>query len=156
VSFAERVAAYQAATKAFEDQVAALDHLKLDAKHPEGWSPRQVIHHLADSEAQSYARLRRLVAEPAGSIIHGYDEGAWAASPALGYETDPVETSLAVFSAVRAGTFNVLQHLTEADLTRYAEHSERGRFTLDDWLRIYSKHPLDHGEQLAKALRGEL
>jgi hypothetical protein len=61
-----------------------------------------------------------------------------------------------VFSAVRAGTFNVLQHLTEADLTRYAEHSERGRFTLDDWLRIYSKHPLDHGEQLAKALRGEL
>ena len=115
-----------------------------------------MIHHLADSEAQSYARLRRLVAEPAGSIIHGYDEGAWATSPALGYETDPVETSLAVFSAVRAGTFNVLQHLTEADLARYGEHTERGRFTLDDWLRIYSKHPLDHGEQLAKALRGEL
>lgn len=156
VSFAERIAAYAAATKSFEEQVAALDRLKLDAKHPEGWSPRQVIHHLADSEVQSYARLRRLVAEPAGSIIQGYDEGAWASSPALGYETDPVETSLAVFSAVRAGTFNVLQHLTEADLARYAEHSERGRFTLDDWLRIYSKHPLDHGEQLAKALRGEL
>lgn len=156
VSFAERIAAYAAATKSFEEQVAALDRLKLDAKHPEGWSPRQVIHHLADSEVQSYARLRRLVAEPAGSIIQGYDEGAWASSPALGYETDPVETSLAVFSAVRAGTFNVLQHLTEADLARYAEHSERGRFTLDDWLRIYSKHPLDHGEQMAKALRGEL
>ena len=155
MSFTERIAAYQAATKSFEDQVAALDQLKLDAKHPEGWSPRQVIHHLADSEAQSYARLRRLVAEPAGSIIQGYDEGAWAASPALGYETDPIETPLAVFSAVRAGSFNVLQHLTEADLERYAEHSERGRFTLDDWLRIYSKHPLDHGEQLAKALRGE-
>jgi hypothetical protein len=115
-----------------------------------------VIHHLADSEAQSYARLRRLVAEPAGSIIQGYDEGAWASSPALGYETDPIETSLAVFSAVRAGTLNVLQHLTEADLARYGEHTERGRITLDDWLRIYSKHPLDHGEQLAKALRGEL
>jgi hypothetical protein len=155
VSFAHRIAEYRAATNAFEEQVAALDQLKLDAKHPEGWSPRQVIHHLADSEAQSYARLRRLVAEPAGSIIQGYDEGAWAASPALGYETDPIETPLAVFSAVRAGTFNVLQHLTEADLARYAEHSERGRFTLDDWLRIYSKHPLDHGEQLAKALRGE-
>jgi hypothetical protein len=155
VSFVERIAAYQAATKAFEDQVAALDRLKLDAKHPEGWSPRQVIHHLADSEAHSYARLRRLVAEPAGSIIQGYDEGAWATSPALGYETDPIETSLAVFSAVRAGTHNVLQHLAEADLARYGEHSERGRFTLDDWLRIYSKHPTEHGEQLAKALRGE-
>jgi len=155
VSFADRIAEYRAATNAFEEQVAALDQLKLDAKHPEGWSPRQVIHHLADSEAQSYARLRRLVAEPAGSNIQGYDEWAWAARPALGYETDPIETPLAVFSAVRAGSFNVLQHLTEADLARYAEHSERGRFTLDDWLRIYSKHPLDHGEQLAKALRGE-
>jgi uroporphyrinogen-III synthase len=75
MNFAERIAAYEAATKSFEEQVAALDRLKLDVKHPEGWSPRQVIHHLADSEAQSYARLRRLVAEPAGSIIQGYDEG---------------------------------------------------------------------------------
>ena len=156
MSLAERIAAYEAATHAFEEQVAKLDRLKLDAKHPEGWSPRQVIHHLADSEAQSYARLRRLVAEPVGSVIQGYDEGAWATSPALGYETDPIETSLAIFSAVRAGTYNVLQHLTEADLERYGEHSERGQFTIDDWLRIYSKHPTEHGEQLAKALRGEL
>lgn len=155
MSLAARIAAYQAATKAFEDHVAALDRLKLDAKHPDGWSSRQVIHHLADSEAQSYARLRRLVAEPAGSTIQAYDEGAWASSPALGYETDPIETSIAVFSAVRAGSFNVLQHLTEADLARYAEHTERGRFTLDEWLQIYTAHPREHLEQALKALRGE-
>jgi hypothetical protein len=112
VSLAERVAAYAAATRAFEAQVSGLDRSKLDAKHSEGWSPRQVIHHLADSEAQSYARLRRLVAEPEGSIIQGYDEGAWAAHPALGYESDPIETPLAVFSAVRSGSLAVLQHLT--------------------------------------------
>lgn len=155
MSLAARVAAYAAATRAFEEQAAALDQAALDAKHPEGWSPRQVIHHLADSEAQSYARLRRLVAEPEGSIIQGYDEGAWAAHPALGYERDPIEASLAVFSAVRAGSLAVLQHLTDADLARYGEHSERGKFTIDDWLRIYAKHPADHGEQLVKALRGE-
>ena len=148
-------AAYAAATRAFEEQVSALDRSKLDVKHPEGWSPRQVIHHLADSEAQSYARLRRLVAEPEGSIIQGYDEGAWAAHPALGYESDPIETPLAVFSAVRAGSLAVLPHLTDADLARYGEHSERGKFTIDDWLRVYAKHPADHGDQLAKALRGE-
>ena len=155
MSIAERVAAYAAATRAFEEQVSGLDHAKLDVKHPEGWSPRQVIHHLADSEAQSYARLRRLVAEPEGSIIQGYDEGAWAANPALGYEADPIEPPLAVFSAVRAGSLAVLQHLTNADLARYGEHSERGRFTIDDWLRVYAKHPTEHGGQLAKALRGE-
>jgi len=80
---APRVAAYESATRALLEQAAALDPTKLDLKHPDGWSPRQAIHHLADSEAQSYARLRRLVAEPLGSIIQGYDEGLWAAHPAL-------------------------------------------------------------------------
>ena len=155
MTLAEQVAAYEAATRAFLEHAAALDRTKLDAKHPEGWSPRQVIHHLADSEAQSYARLRRIVAEPLGSIIQGYDEGAWAASPALGYESDPIETPLAVFAAVRAGSLAVLHHLSDADLERYGDHSERGKFTIADWLKVYSRHPLDHGEQMAKALRGE-
>ncbi|RLT24375.1 MAG: hypothetical protein DWI51_01315 [Chloroflexi bacterium] len=155
MTLAEQVAAYEAATRAFLEQAAALDRTKLDAKHPEGWSPRQVIHHLADSEAQSYARLRRIVAEPLGSIIQGYDEGAWAASPALGYESDPIETPLAVFAAVRAGSLAVLRHLSDVDLERYGDHSERGKFTIADWLQVYSRHPLEHGEQMAKALRGE-
>ncbi len=152
---APRVAAYESATRTFLEQAAALDPATLDLKHPEGWSPRQVIHHVADSEAQSYARLRRLVAEPLGSIIQGYDEGLWAAHPALGYERDPIDTSLAVFAAVRAGSLAVLQHLEDEDLARYGEHTERGRYTIADWLAGYSKHPLEHGEQIAKALRGE-
>ena len=152
----DRAAAYKKSTDEFLDLVASLTPSDLDKRDSEGWTPRQVIHHMADSEAQSYARLRRLVAEPAGSIIQGYDEGAWAVSPALGYETDPIETPLAVFSAVRAGSLAVLQHLENKDLARYGEHTERGRFTIADWLAGYTKHPLDHGEQLAKALRGEL
>ena len=146
---------YEAATRAFERQVAELSAAQLDQRHPEGWSPRQVIHHLADSEAQSYARLRRLVAEPAGSIIQGYDEAAWATARALGYEHDPIDVPLAVFSAVRAGSLAVLRNLTDADLARHGMHSERGRITVEDWLAIYTRHPREHGEQLAKALRGE-
>ena len=155
MTLAAQIAAYESATRAFLELAAALDRSKLDAKHPEGWSPRQVIHHLADSEAQSYARLRRIVAEPLGSVIQGYDEGAWAAHPALGYESDPIETPLAVFAAVRAGSLAVLRHLSEEDLARYGEHSERGKFTIGDWLAVYARHPLDHGEQMQKALRGE-
>jgi len=155
MTITEKVAAYEAATRAFIEQVASLDRTKLNSKHPESWSPRQVIHHLADSEAQSYARLRRLVAEPIGSIIQGYDEAAWAVSPALGYEHDPIDVPLAIFTAVRAGSLAVLRHLTEPDLARYGEHSERGAFSIADWLQVYSKHPTEHGEQLAKALRGE-
>jgi hypothetical protein len=68
---------YKIATKEFLDLVEKLSEKDLDKTDAEGWSPRQVIHHMADSEAQSYARLRRLIAEP-GTTIQGYDEGKWA------------------------------------------------------------------------------
>ena len=48
--------------------------------------------------------LRRLLAEPAGSLIQGYDEAAWARCHALGYEELPVENSLRVIAAVRAAS----------------------------------------------------
>lgn len=43
----------------------------------EGWSPRMVVHHLADSESNSYLRLRKLLAEDR-PIVHGYDEAEYA------------------------------------------------------------------------------
>ncbi len=84
-------------------------------RHVEGgWSARQVIHHLADSEAQSYARLCVVSSpNPAGSLIQGYDEAAWAQSDELGYQELPVEHSLAVFRAVRAASLDVLRRLGE-------------------------------------------
>ena len=54
--------------------VAAAQPDQLDRHVEGGWSARQVIHHVADSETQSGIRLRRLLAEPAGSLIQGYDE----------------------------------------------------------------------------------
>jgi hypothetical protein len=41
---------------------------------------------IADSEAQSYARIRRLLAEPLGSVLQGYGEAAWANNATFGYE----------------------------------------------------------------------
>ncbi|HEX7405620.1 MAG TPA: DinB family protein [Candidatus Nanopelagicaceae bacterium] len=143
---------YEESTKYFAECVKALSDADLDKSKPDGWSPRQVIHHLADSEAQSYARLRRLVAEPVGSSLQGYDESAWAQNKALGYKELPIENSLAVYLSVRAGSLDILKRLTLADLDRYGEHSERGKFTIHDWIRIYSKHPRDHAGQIVEAL----
>lgn len=145
---------YRTSTQTFLDAASRITPENIDTHHPEGWSARQVVHHMADSEAQSYARLRRLLAEP-GSTIQGYDEDAWSRSPKLGYETLPIEHSLAVFEAVRAASADLLERLEPSDLDLHGEHTERGRFTVTDWVRIYSKHPADHAEQLVKALRGE-
>jgi len=104
MSIKEIAAAYRQSTEAFEKLIAGIPSDQLDTKHPEGWSARQVIHHVADSEAQSYARIRRLIAEPEGTIIQGYDENAWGDSAVLGYATLPIDFSVKVFSAVRASS----------------------------------------------------
>lgn len=155
MSIQESTAAYESATQFFLNLARGVGKDQLDIKDPEGWSARQIIHHLADSEAQSYARLRRLVAEPEGSVIQGYDENLWAIAPQLGYESAPVENSIAVFAAVRAGSFDVIKRLIEADLEKAGEHSESGRFTIGMWLAGYTNHPKDHGDQLVRALKGQ-
>jgi hypothetical protein len=151
----EAAAAYESATQYFLNLARGVTSELLDVHHESGWSARQIIHHLADSEAQSYARLRRLVAEPEGSVIQGYDEGLWAASEKLGYESAPVENSIAVFAAVRTGSLDVIKRLEESDLAKFGEHSESGKFTIEKWLTSYTNHPKDHGDQLIRATKGQ-
>lgn len=148
----ELAGGYEASTKYFLDQYSSLSPSDLDRHQGDGWSPRQVIHHMADSESQSYARLRRLVAEPSGSLIQGYDEAAWAENATLGYTELPVEHSLAVFKAVRAASLDVVKRLKPADLDLYGNHSETGKYTVGDWIRIYTKHSRVHADQMMEAI----
>jgi hypothetical protein len=143
---------YEASTRYAADIMATLSEADLDKHKPDGWSPRQVIHHLADSEAQSYARLRRLVAEPEGTIIQGYDEGAWAESAILGYKVLPIENSVAVYLSVRAASSDILKRLSESDLERTGVHTEAGPYSIARWIKTYSGHPRDHGNQIKEAL----
>ena len=101
---------YRKATEQFIKVAGNLSEAQLDKRKDQGWSARQVIHHVADSEAQSYARLRRLIAEP-GTQIQGYDEGAWGEDKTLGYSVLPIEISLDVFKAVRASSLEVLKRI---------------------------------------------
>ena len=116
---------YQIATQEFLNLVAQISPNQLDKADKEGWTPRQVIHHLADSEAQSYSRLRRLIAEP-GSLIQGYDENKWAESSKLGYKSEDVQSSLEVFKAVRQASYELIKRLSEKDLEIEGIHSESG------------------------------
>lgn len=143
---------YENATQYFADTVTALSEADLDRRKPDDWSPRQVIHHVADSESQSYVRIRRLIAEPADSLIQGYDEAAWAQNEILGYNDLPMENSFAVYLSVRAATLDIIKRLQETDLDRHGAHSERGKFSVRDWLEIYTKHPRDHADQIKQAL----
>ena len=146
------ISKYVAATDAVDEALS--QGSDLDKRAPEGWSARMVVHHLADSETSSYSRLRSLLGEKTPPTLMGYDEGNWAITPALGYETSDIKNSLAVYKAVRASSADVLNRILVSDLAKEGIHSERGKYTLEDWLRIYSKHPVDHADQIVKAFKG--
>src|SRR5579864_6127792 len=63
------------------EAVNGLDEAQLDTAYREGgWSVRQVVHHIADSHMNSYARFKLALTEYE-PVIKPYDETAWAALP---------------------------------------------------------------------------
>jgi hypothetical protein len=142
---------YGAGIGAVEAALANITEAELDRRpaEPDGWTARQVVHHLADSEAMAYTRLRRLIAEDQ-PLIAGYDEPVWARR--LHYDR-PIDASLAVVRAVRASSLQLLRSLTAGEWSRTGTHSESGAYSVDRWLEIYTDHCADHANQI-RAARG--
>jgi len=147
----DAVAAYSEATSTFLTLANSLSAADLDKSKSGAWSARQIIHHMADSEAQSYARLRRLVAEP-GTQIQGYDEAVWGENEALGYKDLPVKLSLDVISAVRASSLEIIKRISADQMENAGVHSESGPYSIETWLDTYIKHPVDHATQIRAGL----
>jgi hypothetical protein len=114
---------------------------------PDEWSPREIVHHLADSEMTSAIRLRRLIAEDDPEIT-GYDQDEFARRL---YYDRPIDPSLAVFNAARMSTVDILERLTEEEWARAGRHTESGRYSVADWLQIYAVHAHEHAEQILRA-----
>jgi hypothetical protein len=131
-----------------ENALSGITDAELDHPAPDGgWTARQVVHHLADSEATAYIRLRRLIAED-DPLIQGYDEPEYARR--LHYER-PIESSLAVLKAVRAASLDLLEALTSSEWGRHGTHAESGPYSVGRWLEIYAGHSHDHADQIRRA-----
>jgi len=131
-----------------EQALAGITPAELDRADADGWTARQVVHHLADSEMTSALRLRKLVAER-NPVIWGYDEELYA--KALWYNERPIEASLLAFRAARESTAAILEHLAAEHWTRQGWHTESGPYSVERWLEIYAAHGHDHAEQIRRA-----
>ena len=142
---------YRAGAAEVDEALAGITAEELDRRPPEpdGWTARQVAHHLADSEAMAYTRLRRLLADD-DPVIAGYEEPVWANR--LHYDR-PIEASVAVLRAVREASVQLLEAIDEQEWSRTGTHTESGPYSVEGWLRIYASHPHEHAEQI-RAARG--
>lgn len=114
---------------------------------PGKWSACEVVQHLADSEMTSAIRLRLLLVED-NPEIKGYDQDAFAVR--LGYNQRDLAPALDAFRAARATTSQLLAMMTDDDWKREGRHTESGRYTAEDWLKIYAAHAHNHAAQIRR------
>jgi hypothetical protein len=122
--------------------VAGLSAAQLDTAYREGgWTPRQVVHHLADSHMNAFIRFKLALTENAPQI-KPYDQKAWAElgdgrSADVGY-------SLSLLQGLHARWSALLSSLSADQLDRVFMHPESGPQTLDRTLQVYAWHCRHH------------
>ncbi len=107
-----------------------------------GWTSRQVVHHLFDSHANAYIRMK-LIATEDTPTLKTYDEKTWAET--ADYRL-PVEVSLNILRGLhkRWATWLESECDNENFWQRAGNHPENGRMTLDDLLKLYVAHGEKH------------
>jgi hypothetical protein len=109
------------------------------------WSIHEIVVHIADSEANSYVRCRRFLAEP-GETLMAYDEMRWGRE--LDYLDQNPEDALALFRWLRKLSYDLIKTAPEEVWSRECYHPEDGMITMDDWLDTYQRHIPDHISQM--------
>jgi DinB family protein len=141
---------YRDGYSAVADALDGITDDELDRSAEDGWTPRQIVHHLGDGEMEGATRLRRLLALESPTIL-GYDEKAFAWLAA----DRPIKPSLEAFRWSRESTGQLLERMSDDDWRRVGKHTERGAFGTEDWLKMYVSHAHDHAAQIRRA-RGKV
>jgi uncharacterized damage-inducible protein DinB len=148
---AERAARIESYGSAHDQLQAALRQFPKEMWHfkaaHDPWSIHEIVVHITDSEANSYIRARRGIAEP-GSVVLAYDENGWAA--VLHYADQSTDDALELFKWLRRHTYTLIQTLPDAAWANTMDHPENGLMTLDDWLHVYDRHIPDHIAQMQR------
>lgn len=123
--------------------VAGLDDDRLDTPYrPDGWTVRQVVHHLADSHLNAYTRVKLALTEDTPTI-KPYDEKEWA--ELLDAKTMPVAPSLGIIEGIHQRWVTLLGSLSDAEFARTVVHPEHGRMMSIDYLTaMYAWHCRHH------------
>ena len=123
------------------ESVSGLSNAQLDTPYREGgWSPRQVVHHIADSHINCFIRFKLALTEDFPTV-KTYDEAAWAR---LADSAMPTEPSLAMIDGMHTRWAALLESMSEADFERVFNHPEKGRMTLSLALAMYAWHSRHH------------
>lgn len=134
-------------------EVENLTQQQLDTPYRnDGWTIRQVIHHLPDSHINSYVRFKLALTED-NPTIKTYEEHLWAELPDT-FNT-PISVSLNLLESLHIRWAILLRSLADEDFNKTLQHPEWGNITLNTMLALYDwhcRHHLAHITELKKKM----
>ena len=137
---------YRDGYRVMTESLAGITEDELDRSGNGEWTPRKIVHHVADSELMGAIRLRRLLVEDS-PVIHGYDQQAFAERLT---GDRPIEPSLQAMRWARETCSQLIDRMSDADWKIVGTHTEGGRYGTEDWLGIYAAHAHDHAAQISR------
>jgi hypothetical protein len=108
---------------------------------PDGWTVRQVVHHVPESHMNAYIRFKLALTEHEPHI-KPYNEAEWAKLP--DNDITPIETSLQLLAALHSRWVDTLRAMRASDFGRTLYHPEHGALPLDRMLAMYAWHSEHH------------
>ena len=132
-----------------EFSVLNLDEKQLNTPYrPDGWTVKQVVHHVADSHMNAYIRFKLGLTED-NPTIKPYDEKAWANLSDT--KNIPINVSLTLLHTLHVRWVEILKNIKEDEWQRILYHPENKRtMTLWDLLAVYSWHGKHHTAHITK------
>lgn len=127
---------------------------ELDWKYrPNGWTIRQVVHHVADSHMNSFVRFKLTLTEDVPTI-KGYFEDRWAEMPDT--TKVPVSASLSLLDGLHARWAILLRSMSEEDFKKKLYHPEHEKeLSLTFMVGLYEWHCRHHLAHIKQALEFE-
>jgi hypothetical protein len=108
---------------------------------PDGWTPHQVVHHVADSHINSLVRFKLALTEETPTI-KPYFEEKWA--ELADYKDVSIDVSFGILDGVHHRWVVLLKSMTDEDFAREFRHPDRGTMRLDVVLALYDWHSRHH------------
>ncbi len=123
-----------------------LSDAQLDKPYREdGWSIRQITHHLADSHINSFTRFKLALTEDTPTI-RPYDQDAWVAG------SDgkmPIDVSLLILEGIHARLSHILENMSTEEYNRLLHHPEmKKNLSLAHMTVLYGWHSDHHLHQI--------
>ncbi len=143
---------------AFPDKIQhateRLEKIRLDTPYrPDGWTVRQVVHHVADSHLNAYMRFKLALTET-DPIIKPYDQTRWAEL------TDstllPPQISFPIIRSIHTRWVIIMENMKPEEWDRVFIHPEHGKpISLRQAAMSYEwhgNHHLAHVTKLAERM----